>query len=144
VLVEAGAEPEREAGEKWARDRSRGPYLRDALLDARAIIETLEIVTFCPRCMGSTEQSRTRLREWLTAQGTPPVILCHISHVYASGASLYFTVACAALDDPLSQWRAAKIAASHAIAAAGGRSLTTTASVGIISTSTSKRSTSRR
>ena len=33
--------------------------------------------------------------------GTPPVILCHVSHVYPSGASLYFTVACA---QPATRW----------------------------------------
>jgi alkyldihydroxyacetonephosphate synthase len=60
------------------------------------------------------------LRESLTSQGTPPVVLCHISHVYPAGASLYYTVACAALDDPLAQWQAAKAAASDAIVAARG------------------------
>ena len=36
------------------------------------------------------------------------MILCHVSHVYASGASLYFTVACAQSRDPAAQWREAK------------------------------------
>jgi alkyldihydroxyacetonephosphate synthase len=45
--------------------------------------------------------------------------MCHLSHVYRSGASLYFTVTCAQLDDPLAQWRAAKAAACDAILAAG-------------------------
>jgi alkyldihydroxyacetonephosphate synthase len=40
--------------------------------------------------------------------------------VYPSGASLYFTVGCAALDDPVAQWQKAKVAASEAIVAAGG------------------------
>jgi alkyldihydroxyacetonephosphate synthase len=48
------------------------------------------------------------------------VILCHVSHVYPSGASLYFTVACAQADDPIAQWREAKAAAMAAIAGAGG------------------------
>jgi alkyldihydroxyacetonephosphate synthase len=48
------------------------------------------------------------------------VVLCHISHVYAAGASLYFTVACAQTDDPVAQWRTAKEAAGEAILAAGG------------------------
>ena len=62
----------------------------------------------------------TALRESLSALGAPPVVVCHISHVYASGASLYFTVACAQLDDPIAQWRSAKAAAGDAILAAGG------------------------
>ncbi len=60
------------------------------------------------------------LRDTLTRLGTPPAVLCHVSHVYPSGASLYFTVACAQLADPLGQWRAAKTAASDAIIAAAG------------------------
>jgi alkyldihydroxyacetonephosphate synthase len=60
------------------------------------------------------------LRESLSAQGTSPVILCHISHVYATGASLYFTVGCAQLEDPRAQWAIAKAAASDAILSAGG------------------------
>ncbi len=59
------------------------------------------------------------LRETLAGAGTPPVVLCHVSHVYPAGASLYFTVGAAAADDPLRQWAAAKRAASDAIAAAG-------------------------
>ncbi len=60
------------------------------------------------------------LRESLTEPGTPPVVLCHVSHVYPSGASLYFTVACAQREDAIAQWRAAKAAAMTAIQAAGG------------------------
>ena len=117
----AGAAPvDGDAGESWARDRYRGPYLRDALLDAGALVETLETVTFWSHLHGLYAAVQGALRESLTAQGTPPVILCHISHVYRSGASLYFTVGCAQLDDPLAQWRAAKAATSDAILAAGG------------------------
>jgi alkyldihydroxyacetonephosphate synthase len=119
VLRAAGGEPVAGAGEGWARERFRGPYLRDALLDAGALVETLETVTFWSSLHGVYEAVRTALRDALSAQGTPPVVLCHISHVYRSGASLYFTVACAQLEDPLAQWRTAKAAASDAILAAG-------------------------
>jgi len=47
-------------------------------------------------------------------------VLCHISHVYETGASLYFTVATRQDDDPVAQWRAAKAAASDAIIRSGG------------------------
>ena len=45
---------------------------------------------------------------------------CHVSHLYPTGASLYFTVL-AARDraDPVRQWEAAKRAAGDAILAAG-------------------------
>jgi alkyldihydroxyacetonephosphate synthase len=119
-LVAAGGEIEDGAGEHWARERYRGPYLRDALLAAGALVETLETVTFWSSVPALYEAVSQALRETLTAQGTPPVILCHVSHVYPAGASLYFTIACAQTDDPVTHWLAAKAAASEAIAAAGG------------------------
>ena len=47
-------------------------------------------------------------------------MLCHVSHVYETGASLYFTVAARQQGDGLDQWAAAKSAATDAIVAAGG------------------------
>jgi alkyldihydroxyacetonephosphate synthase len=120
VLRECGGEAEPEAGESWEHGRYKGPYLRDALLDAGALAETLETTTFWSRLNVLYEGVGNALRETLTELGTPPVVLCHISHVYRSGASLYFTVGCAQLDDPVAQWRKAKAAASEAILAAGG------------------------
>ena len=119
-LEAAGARLEPEAGESWARDRYRGPYLRDALLDAGALVETLETACFWSSLPALYEAVSAALRESLTAQGTPPMVLCHVSHVYAAGASLYFTVGCAQAADPVAQWRAAKAAASEAIVEIGG------------------------
>ena len=56
----------------------------------------------------------------LAADGTKPIVMCHISHVYPAGASLYFTVVAALTADPAGQWGRAKDAASRAIGAAGG------------------------
>jgi alkyldihydroxyacetonephosphate synthase len=120
VLRGAGASLDEQAGAAWARDRYRGPYLRDALLAAGALVETLETVTFWAGLSNLYEAVSAALRDSLTAQGTPPVVACHVSHVYPAGASLYFTVGCAQLADPVSQWRAAKAAAGDAILAAGG------------------------
>jgi alkyldihydroxyacetonephosphate synthase len=56
----------------------------------------------------------------LEAGGTPAMVMCHVSHVYETGASLYFTfIARQREGDPLGQWRAAKDAASVAIVDAG-------------------------
>ena len=46
--------------------------------------------------------------------------MCHISHSYPTGASLYFTVMAKQLDDPIAQWHNAKRAVGDAITAAGG------------------------
>ncbi len=119
VLRECGGRPDAAAGEGWARDRYRGPYLRDALLDAGALVETLETATFWSQLTDLYAAVSGALRDALSQQSTPPVILCHISHVYPSGASLYFTVGCAQLADPVEQWRQAKAAAGEAIVARG-------------------------
>ncbi|HEY5430743.1 MAG TPA: FAD-binding oxidoreductase [Solirubrobacteraceae bacterium] len=120
LLRAADGELEPGAGEAWEAGRYRAPYMRDALLDAGALVETLETVAFWSALPGLYAAITGALGESLTAQGSPPAILCHISHVYPAGASLYFTVACAQLEDPVAQWRAAKAAAGAAILAAGG------------------------
>lgn len=106
-------------GEAWRAGRFRGPYLRDPLLDAGALVETLETVTFWSNIDRLKADVTAALTGALGDQGTPAVVLCHISHVYPTGASLYFTVICKALEDPLAQWGAAKSAANAAIRAAG-------------------------
>jgi alkyldihydroxyacetonephosphate synthase len=120
VMEDAGGRLDVDAGEAWEEGRYRGPYLRDALLDAGALVETLETVGFWSVLPALYAAVGSALGDSLTAQGTPPVVLCHVSHVYPTGASLYFTVGCAQGEDPVAQWRAAKAAASDAILAAGG------------------------
>ena len=53
------------------------------------------------------------------ALGEGSLVLCHVSHVYETGCSLYFTVAARQGEDPVAQWQAAKAAASDAMIAAG-------------------------
>jgi alkyldihydroxyacetonephosphate synthase len=109
-----------EYGTAWLRTRYQAPYLRDALLDAGAFAETLETATFWSGLEELYHSVRAAVTETLTAQGTPPVVLCHVSHVYPTGASLYFTVVCAQAADPVAQWREAKQAANRAILDHGG------------------------
>ncbi len=46
--------------------------------------------------------------------------MCHISHIYPGGASLYFTLfARQDAEDPIGQWHRVKAAASDAIVARG-------------------------
>jgi alkyldihydroxyacetonephosphate synthase len=119
VIRAHGGEPAEGAGEAWRQGRYRAPYLRDALLDEGALVETLETAAFWSGLPGLYTAVSEAVQDSLTEQGTPPVVLCHVSHVYPAGASLYFTVACAELDDPVAQWRAAKAAASDAIRSRG-------------------------
>ena len=121
VLRESGGTPlGSAAGEAWLRSRFQAPYLRDALLDAGALAETVETATFWSGLRALYDSVRDCLMRTLAAEGTPPLVLCHVSHVYATGASLYFTVVCAQADDPVAQWRRAKEQVNSAILAAGG------------------------
>jgi alkyldihydroxyacetonephosphate synthase len=121
VLAEVGGECLGEGpGETWRKGRYRAPYLRDPLLDEGALVETLETAGFWSKLPALKTAVTEALTNSLGEQGTPPLVLCHVSHVYETGASLYFTVVCAQTDDPIHQWRQAKAAASTAIAAAGG------------------------
>lgn len=104
-----------EPAEVWQRGRFAAPYLRDALLRAGAITETLETATTWSNLLALRDAVNTALTESLTGYGTPPLVMCHISHSYPTGASLYFTVACAKGDEPIEQWSAAKRAAGDAI-----------------------------
>ncbi|WGX96492.1 FAD-binding oxidoreductase [Nocardioides sp. L-11A] len=103
-------------GEAWAHGRFDAPYLRDSLLDVGVLVETLETATFWSNRENLYARVRTALEESL---GAGTMVLCHISHVYPTGCSLYFTVAAPGGEDPLATWLPAKAAASEAIVAAG-------------------------
>jgi alkyldihydroxyacetonephosphate synthase len=104
----------------WERGRFASPALRDALLDIGVLAETLETASTWARLDALKTAVTDALVGSLTADGTKPIVMCHISHVYPAGASLYFTVVAALTADPASQWQRAKDAASLAIGSAGG------------------------
>jgi alkyldihydroxyacetonephosphate synthase len=107
-------------GRAWAAGRFRAPYLRDALLDHGVMAETLETATGWSSLEALHESVGAALRDALAARGTPPLVMCHVSHLYPTGASLYFTfIARLQEGAALDQWRAAKLAAGDAIVAAG-------------------------
>jgi alkyldihydroxyacetonephosphate synthase len=113
ILRAAGARyATRRPGERWAHSRFDGPHLRDDLLDRGVMAETLETAT--------TWSNVQALRAAVSAALPGLLVGCHVSHLYPTGASLYFTVLARRDDDPVAQWRAAKAAATDAIVAAGG------------------------
>ncbi len=103
-------------GQAWANGRFHGPYLRDSLLDLGVFVETVETATFWSQRDHLYTSVKTALE---TALGSGAIVLCHISHVYETGCSLYFTMAAKEGDDPLAQLAQAKGAASDAMIAAG-------------------------
>ncbi|MGI9125158.1 MAG: FAD-binding oxidoreductase [Mycobacterium sp.] len=104
----------------WEHGRFDAPYLRDSLLSAGALCETLETATTwsnIPRLKAAVAEALTSS---LGQSGTAALVMCHISHVYPTGASLYFTVVAGQRGDAAQQWKAAKVATSEAIMANGG------------------------
>ena len=82
-----------ERGRSWAEGRFHAPYLRDSMLDAGVLVETLETATF----WSNRDRLYAAVKSALeTSLGEGTLVLCHISHVYETGCSLYFTVAAAA------------------------------------------------
>jgi len=108
----------RSAGHAWERNRFAAPMLRDTLLDEGALAETLETAATWTKLPAVYAAVREALRVNL---GDGAVVGTHVSHVYPTGASLYFTIIAAG--DPerrVEQWAEAKAAVNAAIVAAGG------------------------
>jgi alkyldihydroxyacetonephosphate synthase len=78
--------------------------------------ETLETATWWSGLAGLYQAVRAALHETMGEA----LVLCHVSHVYETGASLYFTVAGPADEHILTRWAAAKAAVAKTIRAAGG------------------------
>ncbi len=108
-------------GRAWLRSRFEGPYLRDDLLDHGVMVETLETATQWSKLGRLHRQVAAAIDGALRARGTPGIVMCHVSHVYETGASLYFTfIAQQQPGEEIEQWRAAKQAACEAIVRGGG------------------------
>jgi alkyldihydroxyacetonephosphate synthase len=105
----------------WRRDRFRHPYLRDALLSLGWGLDTLE--TAAP--WGTLPALYDRVREALAASGRAGgfvcQVLCHLSHAYRDGASLYYTFIWPLRRGSESDdWRRLKVAATEALLEGGG------------------------
>ncbi len=104
----------------WRDTRFHAPYLRDTLLSAGILTETLETAASWSDLMPLYTAVTGALTDTLDDDESGAVVQCHVSHTYATGASLYFTVATGAGEDPAARWARAKRAASDAIVANGG------------------------
>ena len=110
----------RRVARAWEKGRFSGPYLRDELMGRRILVDTLETATTWDRLGVLHEEVRSSIRSALEVDGRGAAVMCHVSHLYATGASLYFTFVAAESADPMAQWRSVKSAATEAIVAGGG------------------------
>lgn len=104
-------------GRAWQRSRYAAPYLRDDLMDMGALVDTLETATSWSHLPELHRAVGEAVRGALDARA---LVGCHLSHLYTTGASLYFTVLARVEEGAeLDQWRAMKRAAGDAISEQG-------------------------
>ena len=121
LIAEAGGSSTgRGDAEEWMRTRYDGPYLRDALLDAGVFCETLETATTWSNLHALRAAVTAALKDGFSDAGAKSFVMCHVSHVYPTGASLYFTVLAGIKGEQLGVWGAVKHRVGDAIVAAGG------------------------
>lgn len=110
-------------GRAWKKNRFRAPYLRNTLWDLGYGVDTLETALTWDRVEAGVEAIERAILEALAPLGERVLVFSHLSHVYASGSSLYTTFIFRIADSPqetLNRWRTMKEAASLAILKAGG------------------------
>lgn len=110
-------------GAGWARNRFRGPYLRNALWDEGYAVDTLETCVMWPQATAVMRAIEQAVRDVFAADNERVHVFTHLSHVYRQGCSIYSTFVFRSGGDPdadLARWRRFKCAASDAIVAHGG------------------------
>jgi len=112
----------RRPGRHWLRDRFRHPYLREALLDLGFATDTLETAAPWSRLVDLREKIRSAISGALIEEEERIAVLCHVSHPYHDGASLYFTFffRCAPTpEETIARWARIKRAANDALVSVG-------------------------
>lgn len=121
VRAHGGLPVGRSPGRAWQASRFSAPYMRDELLTHRVLVETLETATSWSNLLSLHRRVGSAIADALRACGTEGIVGCHISHVYETGASLYFTLLAPQLAGrEMGQWQAVKRAAGDAIVQGGG------------------------
>jgi alkyldihydroxyacetonephosphate synthase len=115
----------RGVGERWRQTRFQGPYLRDPMMDRGIGVDTLETAASWSKIDGVYSNARAALEEAIRhavpREGARGVVMCHISHSYRDGASLYFTfIFPRVLQGDVAQWEKIKTSATDAIVESGG------------------------
>jgi alkyldihydroxyacetonephosphate synthase len=106
---------------RWYAERFETPYLRDSLVDHGILIDTVETAASWTNLLNVYRDGGKALQTALWEQGGAGIVLCHVSHVYPDGASLYFTfLGVARPEHEVTQWEAIKDAVTPAIIDAGG------------------------
>ena len=113
-----GKEKGKRKFEQWKDEYFKQPYIRDFLLDWSVLVDTLETATTWSNLMNLYRKTREAMLNAMEGQG---FVLCRITHVYPSGASLYFSFfRKVEKGGEIETWWRIKKAASDAILENGG------------------------
>lgn len=108
----------------WRKGRFAGPYLRDVLMAENLMVDTLETATTWSNLRRLHREVSETLSTRLGAFGGQPIVMCHVSHLYRGGASLYFTwigrQPGTGSEQQIDAWQGVKQAAGDSIRKAGG------------------------
>lgn len=108
-------------GRGWARGRFHGPYLRELLMDRGILVETFETAAQWSGHDRLYRSVKKTLDAEMKRQAMNGIVMCHLSHAYPDGASLYFTViSTPGREGGAESWPRVKSAALDAIQGAGG------------------------
>jgi len=106
--------------ERWSRERFELPYLRDSLLDHGILVDTVETAASWSELLAVYDHAKKALQEALWKDGTAGLVLCHVSHAYPDGASLYYTFLAPQREGrEIEQWEAIKAAVTESFLATG-------------------------
>jgi len=108
-------------GQNWEHGRFDLPYLRDSLIAQRVLIDTFETVTAWNQAEALYQAVHRTLETETDFFEKKGLLMCHVSHVYKTGVSLYFTALAKQQEGrEMAQWQAIKSAISNAIVDNGG------------------------
>lgn len=111
----------RGVGESWYKERFLLPYLRDDLITWGVMVDTLETATLWSNLLDLYNRVKEAIARAIEETGSPAFVMCHISHCYPEGASLYYTFLGRQLwGREIEQWWHVKRAATEAIMAGKG------------------------
>jgi alkyldihydroxyacetonephosphate synthase len=120
ILANGGTSLGEGPAHRWAEHRYDGPYLRDPLLAEGALVETLETATSWSNLAALKQAVTETIQAKFGEFDSVSLVLCHISHVYDTGASLYFTIIGAQRGDAIAQWTQIKSAVNDVLVGRGG------------------------
>ncbi len=108
-------------GKQWFRGRYDTAYLRDPLINAGILVDTLETATTWDNLLHLYGEVRRSIKEAIKEGGGRGVVACHVSHSYKHGASLYYFFLTPMEEGrEIEQWERIKRAATGAICEYGG------------------------